>query len=393
MRLRLLVPVGAAVLTFALAQPAWAAGSAVRPDNRPTPMAGAENGSVPADRLITVAPGCRVARQAGPSAALLFRTAKAAGVPLTGRDCYRPVADQVAVSGQWTARGNSACAAKPATGPNGKPKGTSMHGWGKAIDFGDPGGMRFGSRGYTFLKAQAARLGWNHPGWAEPGGSACPEAWHWEWVGDGGTAQGDPVAADVVGLVPAASDAGYLKVTGLGAVRPAGAARSSGSAESVPLNWVVVGASSTPDRGGYWLLAGDGGIFTYGTAAFHGSTGAMKLNAPVVGMAPTPTGQGYWLVASDGGIFSFGDARFVGSVGATKLAAPVVGMASTTSGNGYWMVASDGGVFTFGNAVFQGAATGLRTPAVGITPTAAGGYWIVAADGTVANRGPAGAFG
>ncbi|MCU1379915.1 MAG: hypothetical protein JWN29_2898 [Acidimicrobiales bacterium] len=435
MRFRLLVPLGTALLSFALVQPASAAGSAVRPDNRPTPMAGAENGYVPANRLITVAPGCRVAREAGPSAALLFRTAKAAGVPLTGRDCYRPLSGQVAVSRQWTDRGNSACAAAPSTGPDGKPKGTSMHGWGKAVDFGDPGGMRFGSRGYTFLKTQAARLGWNHPGWAEPGGSACPEPWHWEWVGDGGTLGADPVRADVVGLVPAAGDAGYLKVTGLGAVRPAGAAHSAGSAESVPLNWVVVGSASTPDRGGYWLLAGDGGIFSFGDAVFHGSTGAMKLNAPIVGMAATPTGRGYWLVAadggifsfgdavfhgstgamklnapivgmaatptgrgywlvaSDGGIFSFGDAHFAGSVGATKLAAPVVGMAATTSGNGYWMVASDGGVFTFGNAVFQGAATGLRTPAVGITPTAAGGYWIIAADGTVANRGPAGAFG
>jgi hypothetical protein len=436
MRLRLLVASLAAIGGVAVSPSAWAAGSAIQPGNRPTPLTGAENGYVPAGRLITVAPGCRVAREAGPSAALLFRTAKAVGVPLTGRDCYRPLSGQVAQSRSWTARGNSACAAAPSTGTNGKPKGTSMHGWGKAIDFGDPGGMRFGSVGYRYLKAQAARLGWNHPGWAEPGGSTCPEPWHWEWVGDGGTAGADPVRSDMVGLVPAAGDAGYLKVTGLGALHPAGNARSSGSAESVPLNWVVVGAAPTPDRGGYWLLAGDGGIFSFGDAVFHGSTGAMRLNSPVVGMAATPTGRGYWLVASDGGIFSFGDAVFHGSTGGMRLNAPVVGMAATPTGRGYWLVASDGGIFSFGDARFVGSTgdrrsaapvvgmapahsgagywvlasdgtvfpfgdalpvgsvAGLRTPAVGITPTATGGgYWVVAADGTVVARGGAGSFG
>jgi len=37
------------------------------------PLANVENGDVPADRLISVAPGCRVAREAGPSLALLYR--------------------------------------------------------------------------------------------------------------------------------------------------------------------------------------------------------------------------------------------------------------------------------------------------------------------------------
>src|ERR1700710_3072253 len=155
---RLLPLLAAAVLPLLLATPGWAAGVAVQPDNRPTPLSGTENGEVPDGRLITAGPGCRVAREAGPSLALLFRLARMSGVDLTGRECYRPLAGQVAVSQQWTAAGNSACAATPATSPTGQVKGTSFHGWGKAVDFGDPGPMGFGSGGYAFLKAQAAML-------------------------------------------------------------------------------------------------------------------------------------------------------------------------------------------------------------------------------------------
>jgi hypothetical protein len=384
---RRLVPLLAVAVVLLLpATPAGAGGAAVRPDNAPTPLAGTENGEVPERRLITAAPGCRVERGAGPSLALLFRLAQRSGVDLTGRDCYRPLSGQVAVSQQWTAAGNSACAAAPTTGPGGQVQGTSNHGWGKAVDFGDPGPMGFGTRGYAFLKAQAAVLGWNHPAWAEPGGSPCPEAWHWEWVGDGGIAGGDPVPADTVALVPGAGDAGYSVVTGLGAVRPSADGRSYGAADATPLEWVVVGAAATPDRGGYWLVAGDGGVFTYGDATYEGSTGAMRLNEPIVGMAPTPTGQGYWLVAADGGIFSFGDAVFHGSTGAMRLNSPVVGMAPTPTGQGYWLVAADGGIFSFGDAVFHGSTGDLRlnSPVAGMSAGPDGnGYWLVGSDGGV----------
>jgi hypothetical protein len=429
---------GLAVLSVVAARPAPAAVPAVQPDNRPTALAGAENGYLSGDRLVTVAPGCRVAREAGPSLALLYRMASSANVALGARDCYRPVSGQVAVAASWTARGNSACAAAPATFPDGRPRGTSMHGWGKAVDVSEPTTVTFSSPGYRFLKARAAAVGWNHPGWAEPGGGPCPEPWHWEWVGDGGTMGGDPVRADVVALLAAADDRGYAAVTGLGAVQPRGSARSFGSAEAVPLNWVVVGAASTPDRNGYWLLGGDGGIFNFGNAAFHGSTGNLRLNSPVVGMAPTPDGRGYWLVAGDGGVFSFGNATFHGSTGNLRLNSPVVGMAPTADGRGYWLVAADGGIFAFGSAIFRGSTGHLRlaqpivamapsprgggywmvasdggvfafgdapflgaavdrptaSPVVSLTRTARGdGYWVTAADGTVVSRGAAGSFG
>ena len=59
--------------------------------------------------------------------------------------------------------------------------GTSVHGWGRAVDFQDGGGeLTFASAGYQWLQgATPARFGFVHPAWAEPGGSS-PEPWHWE---------------------------------------------------------------------------------------------------------------------------------------------------------------------------------------------------------------------
>ena len=390
----------AAALTGAAAfvSPAGAV-EAVSPSNRPTPLGGRTNGRLPASDLVTVVPGCAVARDAAPSLHRLFALARASNVALSARDCYRPLDEQVSVARSWTARGNSACAARVATTPSGQPVGTSMHGWGKAVDFGDgAGSLRFGSHGYRFLKSSAAALGWNHPGWAEPGGSACPEAWHWEWVGDGGNLGATPVRADVVALLPAPGDAGYADVTGLGGVRHLGASTDRGSIASTgsPLSWVVVTAAATPSGNGYWLVSADGGVFTFGDAVFHGSTGDRGLNAPIVAMAATPSGNGYWLVAGDGGVFTFGDATFVGSTGAIPLNAPVVAMAPSASGHGYRMVASDGGIFTFGDAKFEGSAgaLALRAPIVAMAPTSTGhGYWLVGADGGVFTYGDATFFG
>ena len=184
-----------------------------------------------------------------------------------------------------------------------------MHGWGKAADFFDTGGtVAFGSPGYEFLKVFAGQVGWNHPAWAEPGGSTCPEAWHWEWVGDGGTMGGAPIIADVVALIPSADGHGYATVTGLGALAPQGDFASHGDTAATPISWLVTGAAPTPTGLGYWLVASDGGIFSFGDASFHGSTGALHLNAPVVGIGATADGVGYWVTAADGTVAPFGDA-------------------------------------------------------------------------------------
>src|SRR4051794_1370516 len=150
MRVRTIACLSAAALLLLLAAAPAEAQSPAQPSNDPTPVAGYENGRLPADRLITVFPGCRTVREAGSSAALLYREAVAINVPLGESGCYRPVDDQVSLYAKNTSSGGP-CTAKPTTYPDGRPRGTSNHGWGKAIDFANAGvGMTFGSSGYRF---------------------------------------------------------------------------------------------------------------------------------------------------------------------------------------------------------------------------------------------------
>ncbi len=389
------VAVTLAVLSVAFATQSVAAASVspIQPGNQPTPVAGAANGLLPGADLVNVAPGCQAYRAAGPSIGLLLTEARDRDVALGTEQCYRSLQGQLSEQQVWTAAGNSACAAPVLSSPSGHPVGTSMHGWGKAADFSDVRGtVSFGSPGYNFLKAYAGQVGWNHPGWAEPGGSACPEAWHWEWVGDGGAMRASAIRADVVGLLASGDGRGYATVSGLGGLVTRGDFVNRGSAGSVAIAWLMVGASPVAGGGGYWMVGSDGGVFSFGDARFFGSTGNVRLRQPVVGMAATPDGKGYWLVAADGGVFSFGDARFFGSTGNVRLRQPVVGMAATPDGKGYWLVAADGGVFSFGDARFFGSTGNvrLRQPVVGMAATPDGkGYWLVAADGGVFSFGDA----
>ena len=92
---------------------------------------------MPARDLVGVAPNCLAARAAAPSLGLLLATARNEGVVLHTEQCYRPLSDQVTVKQRWSAAGHSSCAAPVLTTSSGKPKGTSMHGWGKAADLSD----------------------------------------------------------------------------------------------------------------------------------------------------------------------------------------------------------------------------------------------------------------
>src|SRR5262245_39660605 len=241
MRMRRFVAVLAMATAVGVRLPAAAqAQSPINPDNRPTPVAGYTNGELPSSLLVRINSDCVSLRQAAPSLALLLRTAQSKGVELGTSECYRPLSGQIAAADKWTSLGNSACAATVSTSPTGQPVGNSYHGWGKATDFAWNDGLRFQSPSYRFLKAEAGRLGWNHPAFAEPGGSACPEPWHWEWVGDGGRFGADPIRADVVGLLASASGQGYSTLTALGALRHHGDAVDAGSAASIPINWLVV---------------------------------------------------------------------------------------------------------------------------------------------------------
>src|SRR5579862_4046622 len=301
-RVALVVALVAALAVCAL--PVGASSPTI-PANRPTPLAGATNGEVPRSRLINVIPHCIAAREAASSLMRIFTMARQAGVPLAADECYRTLANEVKFADIANQPGNNpACVASVGTSPGGKPVGHSMHGWGKAVDLIDFGGsLTFGSPGYTFMKQNAEKLGWNHPAFAEPGGSSCPEPWHWEWVCDGGNLHLSPERGDAVALHPSADDRGFGVVNGLGAITPHGDFTSRGSAAHLPLQWVIVGATTTPNRRGYWMVGADGGIFSFGAAKFHGSLGGKRLSAPLNGMASSHSGSGYYLVAWDGGIF------------------------------------------------------------------------------------------
>ncbi|WP_144018779.1 M15 family metallopeptidase [Demequina sp. NBRC 110056] len=92
-------------------------------------------------------------------------------------DAYRDLA------GQWRA--------KAAHGRMAATPGTSMHGWGAAIDL-DVGGLPGGFSGdaYAWLIANGPAYDWALPGWASPWG-AKPEPWHLE---HGGTVPADSPA-------------------------------------------------------------------------------------------------------------------------------------------------------------------------------------------------------
>lgn len=144
------------------------------PDNRPTPIAGQNNGKLPPSTLLTVSTSCRTEVNAGRDLQKLLTDARRAGISLSPAECYRDYAGQVYWRNYWCNLGRCQMAAVP---------GTSIHGWGKAVDFAN---LEFGTPAYRWLEANGWIYGWNHPGWAEPGRSSA-EAWHWEWVGDGGT--------------------------------------------------------------------------------------------------------------------------------------------------------------------------------------------------------------
>src|SRR3954453_23827451 len=219
-----------------------AGGDPIVPANRPTPLAGEGDGVVSPSRLVTVFPNCIAAREAGPSLARIFAMAQQAGVSLGAEECYRPLSEQVRVGNIANQPGNNpACVATVGRSTSGAPVGNSYHGWGKAADLTDTGrSLTFSSVGYAFMKEVAGSVGWNHPAFAEPGGSACPEPWHWEWVGDGEAIHASHVRGDAVALLPSTDDRGYATITGLGALRPHGDFVGHGSVASLSIAWVVI---------------------------------------------------------------------------------------------------------------------------------------------------------
>jgi D-alanyl-D-alanine carboxypeptidase len=145
-----------------------------------------ENGRLPDSMLTTITPECRVVNDIAFGLNAMLWDANAQGVNLWPEtssylppdvyvprieSCYRSYDMQVWWHDWYCSIGNCGMAAVP---------GTSVHGWGRAVDFQDQfGELTFDSPGYQWLVANAWRYGFVHPAWAEPGSSNA-EAWHWE---------------------------------------------------------------------------------------------------------------------------------------------------------------------------------------------------------------------
>jgi hypothetical protein len=95
-----------------------------------------------------------------------------AGFRLEHSGCYRTFQQQVLLRQTRCAQNRCKFAAVP---------GTSMHGWGLAVDF------KIGNRAldyrdelFAWLTTNAGRFGYVHPYWARQG-SYLQEPWHWEY--------------------------------------------------------------------------------------------------------------------------------------------------------------------------------------------------------------------
>jgi LAS superfamily LD-carboxypeptidase LdcB len=152
---------------------------------------GCLNGQIPDNDLTTVTPSCRVAADVAGPLRDLMAAAQRDGIALAPEtqsyiqktfptwtlepprltSCYRDYDMQVWWRDFYCFWSHCEYAAVP---------GTSIHGWGRAVDFEDQfGELTFWSPGYAWLQSHAAAYGFVHPAWAEPGGSS-PEPWHWE---------------------------------------------------------------------------------------------------------------------------------------------------------------------------------------------------------------------
>jgi LAS superfamily LD-carboxypeptidase LdcB len=159
---------------------------------------GYSNGKMDPARMMTVE-GCTLERDAAYLYSLMVAAAAEDGVRLDHQDCYRTYKEQKAgyerrcpvvetavfstdpSTGEQVQTGTKR--SRECSGPPVAPAGTSNHGWGRAVDFSN------GSRvlscyddEFEWLKNNAHRFGWVHPGWAHCGKDS-QEPWHWEFAG------------------------------------------------------------------------------------------------------------------------------------------------------------------------------------------------------------------
>lgn len=133
---------------------------------------GFENGRLPASALRRSTTACWMYAPAAVAYDAMAAEAAGAGYRLEHSGCYRTYQQQVLLRQTRCAQNRCKFAAVP---------GTSMHGWGLAVDF------KIGNRAldyrdglFAWLTANAGRFGYVHPTWARQGGTL-QEPWHWEY--------------------------------------------------------------------------------------------------------------------------------------------------------------------------------------------------------------------
>ena len=126
----------------------------------------ASNGELPDEWLCDLGiDGHQLRADAAVSFAKMNAAYKAeTGEDMVLTDTYRSLDSQVSVAGR-----KPGLAARP---------GTSLHGWGIAIDFGGGAATASGKQ-YDWLVEHGAEYGWENPDWAK---SSKYEPWHWEYV-------------------------------------------------------------------------------------------------------------------------------------------------------------------------------------------------------------------
>jgi len=125
------------------------------------------NGRLKDNQLKAVGDGARLWTPAADAYLAMKEAARKDGVNFILNEGYRDFAGQVIMKQRY---------GKDAAEP-----GTSVHGWGRAIDISSPGAQEW-------IVKNGRRYGWIRPSWA----SFSYEPWHFEYIGGGGSTKVEP---------------------------------------------------------------------------------------------------------------------------------------------------------------------------------------------------------
>jgi LAS superfamily LD-carboxypeptidase LdcB len=125
------------------------------------------NGRLKDNQLKAVGDGARLWTPAADAYLAMKEAAREDGVNFILTEGYRDFAGQVIMKQRY---------GKDAAEP-----GTSVHGWGRAIDISSPGAQEW-------IVKNGRRYGWIRPSWA----SFSYEPWHFEYIGGGGSTKVEP---------------------------------------------------------------------------------------------------------------------------------------------------------------------------------------------------------